>query len=230
MKLRQISDKKRREYLDEVRSVIENWDEFIKMIDGKLRKYGMIHLNQTQGIIGLKLAKERKEELLIDMKNLNVSTIDGIVESLKNVMERYVSEVAPEKATTDPLELSFIEKEIAVMKENELLEYYKENYLDKNIVRLCKIEFNRRNNIKGQSVIPLQEYGVDDFVTKEIDKSIKFYIGLRQFTGASCSFIGEIEETGTPVPVYVSWSTIISEVEHRNMQHNVNVSLKDFIK
>lgn len=229
MKLRKITQEKRQEFLDEVTSVIENWDDFIRQIDGKLKKYGMLHLNQTQEVIGLRFAKEKKEELVVAMKNLNVSTIDDIISNLKDIKERYINKIAPQKATTDPLELSFIEKEIQVMKEADLLAYYKENYLDKNIVRLCRIEFNRRTNVVGQSIIPM-EYVPEDYVTKQIDEQIKFYVGLRQFTGSSCCFIGEIEETGSPVPKYVSWSTIISEVEHRNMQHNINVSLKDFIK
>jgi hypothetical protein len=83
--------------------------------------------------------------------------------------------------------------------------------------------------LNGVNLVPLQEYGVEDPVTQEIDKSIKFYLGLRQFTAASCCFIGAIEETGTPVPKMIDWTTIISEVEHRNMQYNNHVSLKDFI-
>lgn len=229
MKLRKITQEKRQEFLDEVTSVIENWDDFIRQIDGKLKKYGMLHLNQTQEVIGLRFAKEKKEELVVAMKNLNVSTIDDIISNLKDIKERYINKIAPQNATTDPLELSFIEKEIQVMKEADLLAYYKENYLDKNIVRLCRIEFNRRTNVVGQSIIPM-EYVPEDYVTKQIDEQIKFYVGLRQFTGSSCCFIGEIEETGSPVPKYVSWSTILSEVEHRNMQYNINVSLKDFIK
>ncbi len=229
MKLRQITDEQKQSFMDEARAVIENWDDFIKQIDGKLKKYGMVHLSQTKEVMGLRLAKERKEELIAAMKNLNVSTIDDIVTDLKEIKERYINKIAPQKATTDPLELSFIEKELLVMKDEEVVDYYKENYLDKNITRLCKIEFNRRKNLNGVNLVPLQDFGVQDSVTDEIDKSIKFYLGLRQFTSNSCCFIGAIEETGTPVPKMIAWTTIISEVEHRNMQRNVHVSLKDFI-
>ncbi len=231
MKLRGITEQTKQKYLNEVSATTKDYDDMIKSIAAKLAKYGMIHFQQTQNVLNLNYAKQKKDELKIEIKNINVSTLDNIIAKLKDVKERYIKEVAPVTAITDPLELSFIEKELKVMREDELLEYYKENYLDTNIVRLCSIENKARHGYKeGKAVMPLPEYGVEDVVTKRIDKGIKTTVAMRQTVNTMCVFVGGIEESGELVPKMLSWSTLFENVEKRNMQNCVKVSLIDFVK
>lgn len=231
MKLREITQETKQKYLNEVITTVQNYDAMIKTIDQKFAKYGLLHYQQTQNILDLNYAKDKKEELKVEIKNINTSTLDNIVTQLKGIKERYIKEVAPATSITDPLELSFIEKELKVMTDKELLDYYKENYLDTNIVRLCNIENKARHNSKeGKIFMPLPEYGVEDEVTSKIDNEIKLTIGMRQVTSSRCSFVGEIDETGTPVPKITPWNTVFGEIEKRNMQRPVKVSLKDFIQ
>lgn len=131
-------------------------------------------------------------------------------------------------ATTDPLELSFVEKELKVMTETELMEYYKENYLDTNIVRLLQIEYKARKGHKeGKVRVELPEYNIDDSVISRIDSDIKRTFGMRQITGTMCVFIEKVDEYGTPVPRLISWNTIFEEIENRNLIKHVEVLLTD---
>ncbi len=231
MKLRQVTEEVKKKYLDEVMATVQDYDAMIKAIDAKLVPYGVIHNQQTQNVLSLDFAKQKKDALKVEIKNINVSALDSIVAKLKDIKERYIKEVAPAAATTDPLELSFIEKELKVMTESEFREFYKENYLDVNIVRLCNIENKARQGYKdGRPFIPLPEYGIEDMITKEIDKSIKVAVGMRQMVSTTCVFAGAIDETGTVVPKMISWNTLFEQVEKRNMQNRVKVSLLDFIK
>jgi len=117
------------------------------------------------------------------------------------------------------------------MSDQEFIDYYKDNYLDTNIVRLCNIENKARNNNKeGKLFMPLPTYGVEDFVTSKIDSDIKRTVGMRQIVSSMCSFVGEIDATGTPVPKMISWDTVFSQVEMRNLHNFVKVSLIDFIQ
>lgn len=231
MKLREVSQETRNKYLNEVTTTLVNYDEMIKDIDLKFRQYGLLHYQQTQNVLNLNYARDKKEGLKVDIKNINTTTLDQVVAKLKDIKERYIKECTPATAITDPLELSFIEKELKVMTDKELLDYYKENYLDTNIVRLVNIEYKARNHHQdGKVMMPLPEYGVDDIVTSKIDKEIKVTAGMRGIVGTMCVFVGEIDDTGSPVPKIISWNTVFEQVEKRNMQKHVKVSLTDFIK
>lgn len=231
MKLREVTQETKQKYLNEVAATVQNYDDMIKAIDTKFSKYGLLHYQQTQNVLNLAYAKEKKEELRAEIKNINITTLDTIAAQLKDIKERYIKEVTPSTAITDPLELDFIEKELKVMTDKELLDYYKENYLDTNIVRLCNIEHKARSGYReGKAMMSLPDYGVEDDVTKKIDSEIKRTIGMRQVVGTMCAFVGRIDETGTPVPKLISWNTVFEEIENRNLHKFLKVSLTDFIQ
>ncbi|WP_313563198.1 hypothetical protein, partial [Ruminiclostridium cellobioparum] len=199
----------------------------IKNMDQKFEKYGLIHYQQTQNILSLAYAQEQKDALKAEIRNINISTLNQIVADLKAIKEEYIKESIP-LATTDPLELSFVEKELKVMTETELMEYYKENYLDTNIVRLLQIEYKARKGHKeGKVRVELPEYNIDDSVISRIDSDIKRTFGMRQITGTMCAFIEKVDEYGTPVPRLISWNTIFEQIENRNLIKHVEVLLTD---
>lgn len=231
MKLREITKEVKEHYLNKVTAIITDYDDMISKINGKFAKYGLIQYQQSQGILDLNYAKEQKEALKVDIKNINITVLDQIVEKLKAVKESYIKEVAPATAITDPLELSFIEKELKVMKDSEILEYYKENYLDTNIVRLIEIEHKARNGYKdGKSVMPLPELGVDDDVTKAVDEQTKKAVAMRSVVSNMCVFIGKIDATGNLAPKMIPWGTVFEQVEQRNKSSFTKVRLTDFIQ
>lgn len=227
MKLREITQERKKYFENKVISTLNNYNDMITETDKMLFRYGVIHYNQTQNKYSLQFASEQKEALKVEIKNLNVSTLDKVIADLKEIKESYINEIVPEVSTIDPIELNFIEKELKVMSDSELLNYYKENYLDKNITRLIKIEYKDRNG--DRAIMELPSYDIEDDITSNIDTEIKKVVGLRQVASSMCSFVGEIDSTGTPVPKLIPWNTIFANVEKRNMQDITKVSLKDFI-
>lgn len=227
MKLRQITEESKKNYLQKVAATVYSYTPMIKNMDQKFEKYGLIHYQQTQNILSLAYAQEQKDALKAEIRNINISTLNQIVADLKAIKEEYIKESIP-LATTDPLELSFVEKELKVMTETELMEYYKENYLDTNIVRLLQIEYKARKGHKeGKVRVELPEYNIDDSVISRIDSDIKRTFGMRQITGTMCVFIEKVDEYGTPVPRLISWNTIFEEIENRNLIKHVEVLLTD---
>ncbi len=227
MKLRQITEESKKNYLQKVAATVYSYTPMIKNMDQKFEKYGLIHYQQTQNILSLAYAQEQKDALKAEIRNINISTLNQIVADLKAIKEEYIKESIP-LATTDPLELSFVEKELKVMTETELMEYYKENYLDTNIVRLLQIEYKARKGHKeGKVRVELPEYNIDDSVISRIDSDIKRTFGMRQITGTMCAFIEKVDEYGTPVPRLISWNTIFEQIENRNLIKHVEVLLTD---
>ncbi|WP_294170761.1 hypothetical protein [uncultured Clostridium sp.] len=231
MKLREVTQERKDYYENKVVLTLNNYDKMITEVDNKLFRYGAIHHDFCVGKYSLGYAKEKKEDIKVEIKNINVTTLDNIVAELKNIREDYIKEIVPETSTTDLVELNLIEKELKVMSDSELLEYYKENYLDKNIIRLVQVEYKARNGFKdsNKARLELPKYDVKDTFITKIDTEIKRVVGLRQVVSNMCSFVGEVSATGSPVPKLIPWNTIFENVEKRNLEKIVKVSLKDFV-
>lgn len=230
MKLRELTDAQIQKYMYDIASVTKNYDEMIAAINGKLSRYGLLHHGMTKGTLGVNHVKEQKEALRVKMKNINVSALDQIIATLKDTKEKYIKDIAPVTAITDPLELSFIEKELKVMKDSEVLDYYKENYLDTNITRLIEIEWKTRKGYKdGKAMIDLPKYSAVDPITNRIDQEIKMVVGLRQVTSDMCCFQEPVGDNNTK-PVMIPWNNILEQVENRNSSTVVKVTIGDLYK
>jgi hypothetical protein len=229
MKLREITQAQKGQYLSDIQNIILDYSAMIKEINVKLASFGLLHYQQTRNVYTVEYVKENKAVLLVDMKNINVMVLDSNLTRLKELREKYIKDIAPVTAITDPLELSFIEKELKVMKDEELLEYFKENYLDTNICRLIQIEHKARNGYKdGKFVAALPEYEAIDYITGQIDEAIKTIVALRQLVSSMLCFqeiVGDTVRT-----VMISWDNIVKEVEARNLSYNVRVTLEDIHK
>lgn len=229
MKLREITQAQKGQYLSDIQKIILDYSAMIRDINVKLASFGLLHYQQTRNIYTVEYVKENKAVLLVDMKNINVMVLDSNLTRLKELREKYIKDIAPVTAITDPLELSFIEKELKVMKDEELLEYFKENYLDTNICRLIQIEHKARNGYKdGKFVAALPEYEAIDYITGQIDEAIKTIVALRQLVSSMLCFqeiVGDTVRT-----VMISWDNIVKEVEARNLSYNVRVTLEDIHK
>lgn len=229
MKLREITQAQRGQYLSDIQRIILDYSGMIREINSRLASYGLLHYQQTHNIYTIEYVREHKAPLLVEMKNANVTALDHNLTRLKELREKYIQDIAPVTAITDPLELSFVEKELKVMKDEELLEYFKENYLDTNICRLIRIEHKARNGYKdGKPMFPLPEYETIDYITDQIDEAIKTIVALRQLVSSMLCFQ---EMVGDAVrPVMISWDNIIKEVEVRNLSSNVRVKIEDIHK
>lgn len=230
MKLREITEEQKKKYMNEVTSITTNYDTMLQSINSLLFQYGDVHYHMTHNTYTVNYAKEKKDALKVEMKNINVSALDRVIATLKDIKARYIKDIAPVTAITDTLELSFIEKELEVMKDNEIQEYYKENYLDSNIVRLIEIEWKKRNGYKnGNAMLSLPKYDTVDSITKRIEQEIKLAVGLRQVVDSMCCFEEPTTNEGTN-PVMIPWNTILSEVEKRNIPTVTRVTISEIYK
>lgn len=230
MKLREITEAQKQKYMYDITSVTKNYDEMIPKINGLLLQYGSIHYKMTIDEISVNYAKDQKEALKVQMKNINVTALDQIVATLKETKEKYIKDIAPVTAITDPLELSFIEKELKVMKDSEVQDYYKENYLDSNIARLVEIEWKARHGYKdGNAMIELPKYSAVDPITKRIDQEIKTVVGLRQVADMMFCYQEPADDDSTK-PVMIPWSTVLQQVENRNKSTVVRVTVAELRK
>ena len=230
MKLRELTEAQKQKYLYDITSVTKNYDEMIHKINGLLLQYGDMHYKMTVDMISVNYAREQKEALMVQLKNTNVTALDQIIITLKDTKEKYIKDIAPVTAITDPLELSFIEKELKVMKDAEILEYYKENYLDSNITRLIEIEWKTRNGYKdGKIMMELPKYDAVDPITNRIDQEIKTVVGLRQVADMMCSFQEPATDESTK-PVMIPWNTILQQVENRNTSTVVRVTIGELYR
>jgi hypothetical protein len=230
MKLIELTEAQKQRYINDITSVTKNYDEMIHKINGLLLQYGDIHYKMTVDMISVNYARDKKAELRVQLKNTNVTALDLIIATLKDTKEKYIKDIAPVTAITDPLELSFIEKELKVMKDSEVLDYYKENYLDSNITRLIEIEWKARHDYKdGKVMMELPKYSAVDPITNRIDQEIKAVVALRQVADMMCCF-QEPAADGHTKPVMMPWNTIIEQVEKRNLSTVVRVTIGDLYK
>jgi hypothetical protein len=230
MKLRELTEAQKQKYLYDITSVTKNYDEMIHKINGLLLQYGDIHYKMTIDMISVNYAREQKDALKVQLKNTNVTALDQIIATLKDTKEKYIKDIAPVTAITDSLELSFIEKELKVMKDSEVLDYYKENYLDSNITRLIEIEWKARHDYKdGKVMMELPKYSAVDPITNRIDQEIKAVVALRQVADMMCCF-QEPAADGHTKPVMMPWNMIIEQVEKRNLSTVVRVTIGDLYR
>jgi hypothetical protein len=230
MKLRELTEAQKVKYMNDITGITRNYDDMIHKINGLLLQYGDIHYKMTINMLNVNYAREQKDAYKVQIKIINTSALDQIIATLKDTKEKYISDIAPVTAITDILELSFIEKELKVMTDGELQEYYKVNYLDTNIVRLVEIEWKTRKGYKdGNLMISLPEYGVADPITNRIDQEIKMVVGLRQVVDSMCCF-QEPAADGSTKPVMIPWNTILQQVENRNLSAVVRVTVGDIYK
>lgn len=230
MKLRELTEAQKQKYMSDITGITKNYDEMISKINGLLLQYGDIHYKMTVDMISVNYAREQKEALKVQLKNANVTALDQIIATLKETKDKYIKDIAPVTAITDPLELSFIEKELKVMKDSEVLDYYKENYLDSNITRLIEIEWKSRHGYKdGKVMVELPKYDAVDPITNRIDQEIKTVVSLRQVADMMLCFQEPATDDSTK-PVMIPWNTILQEVENRNKSTVVRVTIGDLYK
>ena len=229
MKLRELTEAQKQKYMYDIASITKDYDGMISKVNVLLLQYGDVHYKMTKDIISVNHAKGKKEAFKVELKNANVTTLDQIVAKLKDLKEKYIKDIAPVTAITDPLELSFIEKELKVMKDAEVLDYYKENYLDTNITRLIEIEWKSRKGYKdGKVMIELPKYSAVDPITNRIDQEVKTVVSLRSIVGHSLCF-QEPTDGGTK-PVMIPWENILEQVENRNSSTIVRVTIGELYK
>lgn len=223
MQMKELTQPEKQKYIDKMVLATTDFNDMFNQMNKKLLAYSDVHYKMTKDIISVNHAKEQEKILTVEIKNINRQALDQAVTNLQALREEYLKEYAPKKEpTTDPLELSFIEKELAVMSENELNTYCNENYLDANILRLCKIEFKKRNKIF------IEKTNYSDNITNTIDNEINAVIALRSIS-STCLAFNEI--LGDDIRrVQASWGPILEQIGVRSARGPQRFNIKDFYK
>ena len=227
MKFREITEETKQQYREEVNQAATNFDDAVKAVNKVLLEYGVTHFKMAQNILTVDHATTQKNELKVKVKNIAVDSYDAAIENLKAIRERYLKEFMPDVTpVTDPAQLMIIERELQVMTDDELLAFYNENYADSNLCRLCVVEQKQRKGHKeGAAYVEFPEFAPQDAIMNQIDENIKKLVGCR--SAASSMFIvtavaGDIK--------MIPWNTVFHEVEKRNNQSSVTVTLQDFVQ
>lgn len=224
-------------YITVINNVLAKYDNMIKNINIEALKYAREFYEFTRGKITLKFINEVREKAKDSMARSSVETYTDMVYSLQEIKEQYLKECFPTTETIDALELNFIGKELEVMSCEELEEFYKTNFLDKNKVRLFDIELKRRkklvdkggNELKSDIVkveLLREQFCIEDKVTNLIDLRIKQINAYKSVSATMFTIINNIDINNELQPIMKSYNNLIAFIEgmSRNvMPSNINV-------
>ena len=222
---------KKQAYLNRINNTNTHFDKMIAAIDQKLFEYGKVEYGLVNETIHPNFAATKREALQAELKNLNMVHLENTVADLLKIKEDYLDAVIPStKSISDPLELALVEKELKVMKDTELREYYKDNFKDETLARLITIEYKNRVSYKSAiAYMPLQGLDYSDAITVEIDDRVRVVKSMRDMSNSICTFPSSIGDNGNPIPKMLPWDTVFQQVKKRNMGTvPVSVSLIDF--
>lgn len=185
--MHETTQEQKDKYLNKMRGIRATVIEMVPKINKILVNYGMVYYRKTKGEYTegyFRQARAKAEE------DINITIRDKfteIIDDLAKEKNRYIDECFEKKETTDPIELSFVSKELELMNREELQEFFELNFLDKNMIRLFDIEIKRRSksneSCMNTEAMMLQsfcnEFVINDIVIQKIDKCIKDFIGAR---------------------------------------------------
>ncbi len=229
MQVLESTPEQKEKYEIYINSVYRGYDSLINKINKILLSYGEVFFKGTQNILTHEYVLNKKKETKEEITNLSQKTFISAVEELKEYKEKYLNECFPMTSTDDSLELDFISRELAVMNSDELKQFYLENMLDKNKVRLFDIELKKRlnSNDNDAQLIKLfkDEFTIEDSITKKIDERIKYFDGLRQISISSLALIKSLNGS-TPEIKMLSFDEVFRFVEGKssmNKPDNINI-------
>ncbi|CAI3605547.1 conserved hypothetical protein [Clostridium neonatale] len=224
-------------YITAINNVLAKYDNMIKNINSEALKYAREFYDFTRGKITVKFINEAREKAKDNMTRVSVEAYTDMVYRLQEIKEQYFNECFPTTETIDALELDFIGKELEVMSCEELEEFYKTNFLDKNKVRLFDIELKRRKRLvdKGgnevnSDIVKLElvreQFCIEDKVTNLINLRIKQINAYKSVSANMFVLIKNIDINNELQPIMQSYSNLIAFIEGRSrnvMPSNINV-------
>ena len=226
MQILESTLEQKEKYQAAINSVYSGYDRLLPQINEILLSYGRVFYDQTQNKITYEYLMKTKQESKEKMINLSQETFIHAVDKLKEYKEQYLNECFPMTSTDDPLEVDFISRELSVMNADELKQFYLENMLDKNKVRLFDIELKKRINENDQDAQVIKifkdEFTIEDSITKEIDEKIKYFDGLRQITLSSLALIKSLNGA-TPEIKMLSFDEVFRFAEAKSCMFRPNI-------
>lgn len=218
-----VNEELKKKFLSRINDNMTIYDALIKDVNKALLEYGSEFFGYTSGRVTESYIREHKENMLTGIGLASRKAFSDMSAALEQLKADYIIESYPADTTTDPLELSFVGKELEVMTSEELRAFYEENFNDANKVRLFDIEVKRRSRSDDQSrrtegnwlSSVKEEFEIRDSVTEKIGERIKLVTGLRSFSGNVLYFLS-IGEDGGVMTKLNPLSDIIRTVESRS--------------
>lgn len=215
------TEEQKNKYRALIEGVFSKYNQIVTSVNNECKKYGADFYGFTTGKITLEYINDSKLKTKEGIIKIEQQVFTSMIDELVKIKERYVDECFPITETKDTVELDFIGKELAVMSYDELEQFYKINFADKNKVRLFDIEIRRRkisdNKVFNADAIKLdtlrEEYSFKDKLTNTIDEKIKYIDGARQIlTGTLVLF----KDAALQEPRVISFNTLFDFIEGRS--------------
>ena len=179
-------------YLNALTSKVQNMKSAVPEINKLLYEYGVVYNQYKRNITTNDYRMKVRKETMDKIAELSRGRYVALMDELTRIKEEYIKELLPDTVTTDPAELSLISKELEVMDEKELKDFYSESFTDPNKKRLFDIELKRRTRSGKESVkaeaeqirLYADNYRYTDNVTEQYDSRIKIADSGRQLSGS----------------------------------------------
>ena len=231
--MKAVSEEQKKKFLSRINDNMTSYDALIKDVNKVLLEYGREFFGYTSGRVTESYIREHKDNMLAGIGLASRKALSDMAAALEQLKADYISESYPADTTTDPLELSFVGKELEVMTSEELRIFYEENFTDANKVRLFDIEVKRRSRSDDQSKrtegnwlsTVKDEFEIRDGVTKKISERIKLVNGMRSLSDGVLYLLAANENQELSIN-QASYQELIRTVESRSamaMPQNVDV-------
>lgn len=191
MNVKPLIDMQKQAFNSRLMNVWGNFDKLNKAIEDIVQTHGVNWYNVSEGKMHPNEAQENTDSLLLKAQETNTKHTVEALEELLKIKTDYKNTIMPPSSNKyDVVEISILEKEMSVMTDDELEQYYKENWLDDMLTRLIVVQKKKRALAKhgitaGVTILTRETYS--DSFTKEIDEFISFVNAIAM--GANTRFI-----------------------------------------
>lgn len=135
-----------------------------------MMEYRKVYVGFARGEYTQDFYNKKRQDFIMKMQELQVNLLNGMIEELVKVKEEHLA-IEPKQETKDLVELSLIEKELEVMTDDELVDFYRANVGDANLMRLFNITL-KKNDIKKKGSMDVVKIKINQI--EDTDGTVRF--------------------------------------------------------
>lgn len=219
-----LTVEQRAKYRNRLTNVFPVYDRMVNKANSVLFEYAKAHNGLAQELVHPNVAQEKKELLKVEVKQVCQTHMIEAIQIVKDIKSEYLAEVMPiVDMKQDMVELTLLEKEIAILSDEEFIKYYEENWLDNVISRLCALEIKRR----GLPNPMLAKDSYSDDLTKTIDEQLRMTLAIERSVNNMLILPKFAGETKIGVNSPIQWDFIFRQIELVNQGGLRKVTLAD---
>lgn len=149
---------------------IVNKGDISSLFKPLMMEYRKAYVGFARGEYTQDFYNKKRQDFIMKMRELQLNLLNGMIEELVKVKEEHLT-VEPKQETKDLVELSLVEKELEVMTDDELVDFYRSNVGDANLMRLFNITL-KKNDIKKKGSMDLVQIKIDQI--EDADETVRF--------------------------------------------------------